>query len=87
MMAKTAHGDTEMFISRAERGLSNADLRVLHETLDDRDARAAFVIDKVPVTLGRRLAAQLPRATAEYVPGGHFAALAHRDRIINQIAG
>jgi pimeloyl-ACP methyl ester carboxylesterase len=37
MMAKTAHGDTEMFISRAEGGLSNVDTQALRETLDDRD--------------------------------------------------
>jgi pimeloyl-ACP methyl ester carboxylesterase len=130
MMAKAWQGDMETFISRAERGLPEADLRALREALDSSDARAAFVADvqescrqggaamaedllqylrpwgfdladvrgpvylwhgledpKVPVMLGRRLADRLPHATAEYVPGGHFAALAHREKILSQIVG
>ncbi|MBE1584372.1 alpha/beta fold hydrolase [Nonomuraea angiospora] len=40
---------------------------------------------KVPVTLARRLAARLPRVSARFVPGGHFAAFAHQDEIIGEI--
>ncbi|GII95164.1 alpha/beta fold hydrolase [Sinosporangium siamense] len=37
---------------------------------------------KVPVDLVRRLAARLPRATADYLPGGHFAAFADQDALM-----
>ncbi|MFF0243928.1 alpha/beta fold hydrolase [Streptosporangium sandarakinum] len=41
---------------------------------------------KVPVALARRLAAQLSQASARFVPGGHFAAFAHQEEIIGEIA-
>lgn len=41
---------------------------------------------KVPVELARRLAARLPRCTPSFVPGGHFAAFAHRAEILGAIS-
>jgi pimeloyl-ACP methyl ester carboxylesterase len=41
---------------------------------------------KVPVSLARRLAGRLPEVTARFVPGGHFAAFAHRAEILDRIA-
>jgi pimeloyl-ACP methyl ester carboxylesterase len=40
---------------------------------------------KVPVELARRVVEQLPDVTAHFVPGGHFAALAHQDKIFAEI--
>ncbi|TCO52336.1 pimeloyl-ACP methyl ester carboxylesterase [Actinocrispum wychmicini] len=40
---------------------------------------------KVPVAMGHRLADRIPGATAEFVPGGHFAALDHTERILTEL--
>ncbi|MFI6321760.1 alpha/beta fold hydrolase [Nonomuraea sp. NPDC050556] len=40
---------------------------------------------KVPVSLARRLADQLPDVTAHFIPGAHFAPFAYRDEILEAI--
>ncbi|QBJ97492.1 alpha/beta hydrolase [Rhodococcus sp. ABRD24] len=41
---------------------------------------------KVPVALARRFADSLPRCTARFVPGGHFAPFEHGDEILRDVS-